>query len=113
MCAAACPAGDDLITFGDLVLDGEAGVGVGATLHADVLHYALRTAHLTRDGGIVQDVVGSEEFVHQLQVASAEDLLEEPADDGFVLFGWHCVSSFRIAVFTLRPQLDSDSVLTY
>src|SRR5215218_7427483 len=40
------PSGHDPVAFGDLILDGKVGVGVGATVHGYVLLYALRTTHL-------------------------------------------------------------------
>src|SRR5215211_357982 len=95
MCALTGPSGHDPVSFGDLILDGEMGVGVGATVHGHVLLYALRTAHLLGDGGIVEYVVGGEELVRQLQVTSPEDLFEKSADNGLVLLRLHRISSFR------------------
>ena len=76
-----------LVPFGYLILDGEAGVGVSGTIHGHVLLHALRTAHLTGDGGIVEDVVGGEELVRQFQFSASEDLLQKAADNGLVLLG--------------------------
>jgi hypothetical protein len=93
--APSCPAGYHLVSFGYLVLDGEARVREGGTIHGHVSLYALRALHLPGDAGVVKDVVGGEEFVRQPQVTPLKDLLQEPADNGLVLLGLHRISSFR------------------
>src|SRR5919112_709875 len=59
----------DLVPFGDLILDGVSDVGKGAAEHADVPFSTVESAHLMWGTGIVEDVMGLENLVHQIQVS--------------------------------------------
>src|SRR5919112_4494139 len=69
-----------LVPFGDLILDGVSDVGKGAAEHADVPLSTLEPAHLLWGSGIVEDVLGPEDLVHQVQVSAIEDLSEVTAN---------------------------------
>src|SRR5919107_1485830 len=75
-----------LVPFGDLILDGVGYVGEGAAEHDDELLGALKPAHLLWGTRIVEDVLGLEDLIHQVQVSAIEDLVEVTANDGFVYF---------------------------
>src|SRR5215218_1177408 len=83
--AALRVLGDDLVTLGDLLLDGEAGDREGL----EVLRYralvALAIGLLSGHQAVV-DEVGGRQLVYDIKVSFGHGLLQEAADDGLVLF---------------------------
>src|ERR687885_2662051 len=72
--ATSCPAGYHQIAFGDLILDTKADVGVSSTVRRDVPFDALVTMHLLRDAGLMEDIVGSKEFIYPAKVPPSKNL---------------------------------------
>jgi hypothetical protein len=79
--------GYDLISFGELILDGGLEVGKGGAVGCDVPLYPLETVYVVGIARVVEGVVPIEELVRPPGVSTREDLIEPPADEALVLVG--------------------------
>jgi hypothetical protein len=58
----------------------------GGAVHPYELLYAFRSGPDIRGRGVLVDVIWGDELVRRLQISLVHDLLDEPPDDGLILF---------------------------
>ncbi len=90
--ALSSPAGDYLITFGQLVFNGKLGVGKSSAIIGHQLFIFLWSPDAWL-GWIVEDEVSAVELIDDVQPPLTPDLLLAAANDGLVFFG-HGISPF-------------------
>src|SRR4028119_1806626 len=115
MGASRRPAGDHLVPFGYLVFYSAGEVGRGAATPDGELPGALDSVYAFGLRSHVADVVGSIDFVGDIQVACVvEEFLHFSAGDGLVLFCGHMlISSFPTRFLASRPfHREYDAIVT-
>src|SRR5258708_22068099 len=80
-----CIAGNDLLAFGNLILNREMEVGKSRPKHGDAF-LDTRTPPQSRTRRIMQDVIGSDQFVYEAQVALVPNLLKPTLGKNLVVF---------------------------
>jgi hypothetical protein len=86
VCTSHPPAGNDLVFFGELVLDVDLKVREGDAISRDVPLYALEAVYVVGKAGVMQGVVLCKELLRFGEVSATEDFVEPSADEDLVLF---------------------------
>lgn len=85
--AVGCPVDDDLVPFGDGVVDREHQVGEAVAACLDVVFEVLRSGGERREHGVVVTAVVCDEFHDSVEVSPAPTLVHESLDDLLVVCG--------------------------
>jgi len=85
--STSCPVDDDLVAFGDRIVDGELHVGKTLAAGFDVMPDVLGSRGEGGEDGIVETAFVSDKFGDGVELSLAPALVHEPAYDLLVI-GW-------------------------
>src|SRR5205807_435737 len=99
------PAGDDLVSLCDLIVDRDLDVGKRPPVDLDELRQAFGPDELsTRYGGVVKGRIGGDQLIDDREVALVPDFLKRPARKRLVLIGHGSTPCLRVRMLAFSAK---------